>query len=166
MIEDDILRDYKCTQSMKRTAANLSVSEAVVRKVLVQSGVIDTPLTRRICALRKQGLSQNEIAELLGVSSSCVSANAPYIRGGSYKNKQKSDNASKVARCRERQAEGAARKYNNITGVKGVLRTRHGTFCVTIGSDGKRIHLGTYATLEEAISVRRGAEKLKEEGKI
>jgi hypothetical protein len=39
---------------------------------------------------------------------------------------------------------------SNSTGFKGVVRTRTGFWAARIGLDGKKIHLGQYATPEEA----------------
>ena len=47
---------------------------------------------------------------------------------------------------------------NNTSGYPGVGKSPHGKWHVRIGVDGKCIHLGTYDTLDEAISVKKAAE--------
>lgn len=52
-----------------------------------------------------------------------------------------------------------ARLYrSNSSGCPGVFRTREGRWRAYIGHGGKRIELGHYAKIDEAISVRRRAE--------
>ena len=92
MIRDEILKAYSKTKSMRKTAEIVNCSHTAVRKVLVGAGIISTPLTQRIAGLQAAGMSQKHIAELLGVSSSCVNANTPYQRG-TYLDENKSVNA-------------------------------------------------------------------------
>ena len=84
---------------MRAVSKNLNISETVVHKVLVSYGVIDTPLTRRIAELRRIGLNQKQIAEMLGVSTSCVNKNTPYERG-TYLNPSTSANAERIRKHR------------------------------------------------------------------
>lgn len=85
----------------KETARKVGYSESTVRKFLVAEGIISTPLTERIRELRTAGMPQKDIAALLKVSESCVSANTPYQRG-SYLGKNKSQNALAIKRCRQK----------------------------------------------------------------
>lgn len=100
MIGDDIAKSYRKTQSLRATAAETGVSEGVVRKVLITRGVISSPLIERIRELQNAGMPQKDIAELLGVSTSCVNSNSGYIRG-TYLDAQKSQNAVKIKAWRE-----------------------------------------------------------------
>lgn len=84
---------------MRAVSKNLNISETVVHKVLVAYGVIDTPLTRRIAELRRIGLSQKHIAEMLDISTSSVNKNTPYDRG-SYLTPSTSKNAERIRKCR------------------------------------------------------------------
>lgn len=101
MIRNEVLSAYNQTKSIKETARKLGHSESTVRKILVSEGVVSTPLSERIKELRAAGMPQKDIAELLKVSESCVSANAPYQRG-SYLDKNKSRNAIAIKRCRQK----------------------------------------------------------------
>ena len=49
-------------------------------------------------------------------------------------------------------------RTNNTSGVKGVYRTQRGKFQAAIYVEAKRIHLGTYTTIDEAAGVRKEAE--------
>lgn len=104
MNQKEILSEYNRTKSIKAVSRNLKISETVVHKVLVTYGVIDTPLTRRIAELRRVGLSQKHIAEMLGISTSSVNKNTPYERG-SYLNPSTSKNAEQIRKCRARKKE-------------------------------------------------------------
>lgn len=99
--EQLVLSTYNRRKSIKATARELGISEGVVRKHLIGAGVVETAMTRRIAELRAAGMPLKDIAELLGVSGSYVSANTPYQKG-SYLTENKTCNAVRVKRCRER----------------------------------------------------------------
>ena len=101
MIKDEIMRSYRLTKSMRRTAAELHVSQGTVRKVLIGAGVLTSPLIKRIAELRALGMPDKDIADLLHVSTSTVCANSSYDRG-TYLDNNKSHNAIIIARCRAR----------------------------------------------------------------
>lgn len=100
MTQKEILAEYNKRKSIRATAAALNISTDAVHKTLVGYGVIDTPLTRRIAELRRIGLSQKKIAEMLEISTSCVNKNTPYDRG-SYLTPSKSKNAENIRKWRE-----------------------------------------------------------------
>ena len=104
MTQKEILSEYNRCKSIRKTAALLDVSTAAVHKTLVGYGVIDTPLTRRIAELRRVGLNQKQIAEMLEISTSCVNKNTPYDRG-SYLNPSKSKNAENIRKHRAKKGE-------------------------------------------------------------
>ncbi|QXV72963.1 hypothetical protein [Edwardsiella phage PVN06] len=56
-------------------------------------------------------------------------------------------------------ARNQGERIDNTTGRRGVTRNGSG-FLVRISQNGVRYHLGTYATLDEAIAVRKNAETL------
>lgn len=101
MTKKEILLVYNQRKSIRQTAIATGVSEKTVKKVLVTYGVIDTPLIRRIAELRRIGLNQCQIAEMLGVSDSCVNENTPYDRG-SYLTPSQTKNAIAIRECRKR----------------------------------------------------------------
>lgn len=81
MTQEHILAEYNKRESIRATADALGISHGVVRKVLIGHQIIDTPLIRRIAELRAAGMPQQDIAELLHISTSWVNANTPYDRG-------------------------------------------------------------------------------------
>ena len=104
MTQKEILTEYNRQKSIRGTARALGISTDAVYKTLVGYGVIDTPITRRIAELRRIGLNQKQIAEMMGVSTSCVNKHTPYDRG-SYLNQSTSKNAEKIRKCRARKKE-------------------------------------------------------------
>ena len=100
----DVLMVYNTNKSIRRTAAQLGVAQSVVRKSLVTYRVLDTALTRRIAELRATGMSQKDIAELLGLSTNCVNSNCPYERG-TYLHPSQTLNAIRIRETRERKKE-------------------------------------------------------------
>lgn len=108
MTPEDVLAEYHQLQTIRATAQKLGVSHCVVRKVLIGAGIIDSPLTRSIADLRASGLSDNAIAEALGISPSWVNANTPYSRG-TYLAPNKSHNAMLIKRHRHNKALNATK---------------------------------------------------------
>ena len=104
MTEKDILREYNIRKSIKATAKSLEISEGVVRKVLITYRVLKSPLIDRIAELRAVGMPEKDIADLLNVSSACVSSNSAYERG-TYLNPSKTSNAERIRKCRARKKE-------------------------------------------------------------
>ena len=100
MNQKEILEEYNKRKSIRATAAALNISTDAVHKTLVGYGVIDTPLTRRIAELRRIGLNQKQIAEMLEISTSCVNKNTPYERG-TYLIPSKTKNAEKLRKWRK-----------------------------------------------------------------
>lgn len=106
MTPKDVLMEYNKRKSVNETAMELGISNGVVRKCLIEYGIIKTPLTERIAELRRIGMPQKDIADMLGVSTSCVNANTPYERGMTITPSQ-TVNAQRIRKCREKKA-GAA----------------------------------------------------------
>ncbi len=100
-IYDKIVDLYKTCGSQRDVAISLGVSDAVVHKVLISEGLIESDITEQIERLQIGGLSNTEIAERLGVSKSCVNMNIPYRRG-TYLNEDKSDMAEYMQRYRKK----------------------------------------------------------------
>lgn len=104
MTTEDVIAAYEKYESIKETARRLMVSESVVRKCLVSHGIINTPLTRKIAELQRQGLEHAEIAQAIGMSRSCVNANTPYDRGMMIEPSQ-TVNAQRIRKCRDKKAK-------------------------------------------------------------
>lgn len=64
--------------------------------------------------------------------------------------------------CVERLLRQKAR-IDSRTGVVGVTNTRQGKYRAYIGFKGKRYHLGTFETIDEAMEARKNGEKIHED---
>lgn len=56
--------------------------------------------------------------------------------------------------------EKRRQRADNTSGHAGVYRTKNGKYRAGIGFKGRRYHLGTYDTFEEAVTARENAEKI------
>jgi hypothetical protein len=57
------------------------------------------------------------------------------------------------------QARNCRMRSSNTTGYQGVKQEKSGRWRASIGGGGEAIYLGTFATKDEAIAARKGAEK-------
>lgn len=73
---------YKETGSIRKTAVELGVNPGTATKLLISAGVYESSLYKKIKPLIEEGLSDEEIAETLGVDRSTVSYNRPYKQRG------------------------------------------------------------------------------------
>lgn len=71
---------YKKTGSLQRTAEEMGVAYAKIRKVLITLGEYTTPFSKIVYTLRHDGYSVNEIAKKLNTTSKRVTAWLPYER--------------------------------------------------------------------------------------
>lgn len=102
----EILDEYNQKKTIKGTAKSLGISDCVVRKTLITYRVIDSPRIQRIAELRAAGMPGNAIADILGVSRSCITSNSPYQRG-TYLNPSQTPNAQRIRKCRGRRKKSA-----------------------------------------------------------
>lgn len=93
---------YEETGSVKGTAKKLGRSWQTVAKHLVAHGIYPTETCASIHRLLSAGWTQAEICAELGISEKTYFAFTPYQKG-SYCGVNKSANAQRIARCRERQ---------------------------------------------------------------
>lgn len=93
---NDILEQYRLSQSIKGVAAVLNISEQTVRRTLITAGLYTSERAKRIQQLYVAG----NIAELLKISTSAVSSYLPY-RKGPRKDWGTTVNAMRIKKCRE-----------------------------------------------------------------
>ena len=75
-----ILHVYSSTQSIRKTAITIGVSEQVVRRCIITAGLYSTDITDEISRMRNGGLSVSDIMQRTGLCYSAVLANMPYER--------------------------------------------------------------------------------------
>lgn len=97
---NDILKQYRLSQSIKRVAAVLNISEQTVRRTLITAGLYTSERAKRIQQLYVAGMPTKDIAEFLKISTSAVSFYLPY-RKGPRKDWGTTVNAMRIKKCRE-----------------------------------------------------------------
>ena len=98
---NDILEQYRLSQSIKRVAAGLNISEQTVRRTLITAGLYTSERAKRIQQLYVAGMPTKDIAELLKISTSTVSSYLPY-RKGPRQDWGTTVNALRIKKCREK----------------------------------------------------------------
>jgi len=92
---------YNEKNSLQRTADEMGIAYAKVRKVLITLGKYSTPLSEKVYTLRSKGYSVKEIAEELGKTEKCISAWLPYEKGV-YNSPDRSHDAKRSGNYRKR----------------------------------------------------------------
>lgn len=64
--------------SIRDTSIKFGINRNKVRKILITTGDIESPITKEALSLKEKGMSIKEIAKALGVSSATVSTALPY----------------------------------------------------------------------------------------
>ena len=67
MLYDEIVKRYRACESMKQVARELEVNHGVVRRVLITEGLISDERIEKAIAMRREGASLEDIAEVLHV---------------------------------------------------------------------------------------------------
>lgn len=79
---DAAVESYERTGSLRKTAEEIGVHQSTVGKMLITAGIYESSLYKRMKPLLAEGLSDEEIAEKLGVTRGAVSYNRPYKKRG------------------------------------------------------------------------------------
>ena len=99
--KEQILDLYREHQSINKTAQILGISQATVRRVLVEGDLYQNRTSRYVLRLYRAGFSISEIQDIMQVSRNAVISYLPYTRG--YRlTAHKSANAIRIARTRAR----------------------------------------------------------------
>lgn len=77
----EIIRLYSSNNSILETARAAGLSTVKVRKILITEGLWESDTSIKIGTLLEQGLTTEEIAEILCMSVKNVQAYMPYERG-------------------------------------------------------------------------------------
>lgn len=79
---DAAVEIYERTGSLRKTAEEIGVHQSTMGKMLITAGVYESSLYKKIKPLLDEGMTDEEIAEKLGVTRGAVSYNRPYKRRG------------------------------------------------------------------------------------
>ena len=100
-----VIRLYKQGLKPKVISDRLHLSAPKVKRILITSGLYSTPRTEEIAAMRRQGMTVEQIAEELGITVAAVQAHLPYIKGH-YMAEYPTINALRIRRSREKKSKG------------------------------------------------------------
>ena len=116
-IEQTIRDIYRATGSMKATARETGHSWQTVRRVLMQYGDYANDRAGQIAELAERGMSPEAIAAALKIGKNTVLSYLPYTRTP-YISPDKTDNARRIAECRQRIKAGERRSAKRGTDGK------------------------------------------------
>lgn len=102
---------HKSGESIRETATVMELSRSKVRKILITMGEITSEITEAAVPLLAEGKSQQEVAEILGVSVATLSTYLPY-GNRVFGRKEKSDDAIRSEQYRARQVKAAQGQVN------------------------------------------------------
>ena len=99
---------YKKTGTLQKAADALGIAYAKVRKILITIGEYETPFSKEVNDLRRQGLRTEEIAKKLGTNVNHVSSWLPYEKN-IYNLPDRSPEAKRCENYRKRIEEAQRR---------------------------------------------------------
>lgn len=102
--EQKILEIYEEENSVAATARRAGTNYQVVNRVLITNGVIPPGNAEIVAKLTERGYTRAEIAKELGIAEKSLKTYLPYDQH-SYVVGEKTKNAEKIRRCRERKKE-------------------------------------------------------------
>lgn len=103
-IVDQIVAAYANNKSIRGAAKECGLSGSKCRKLLITAGVIQPEITRQIIFYRKNGLTDKQISEKLGIKVRTLNGYMPYKRL-IYNQLTRSTNAERISAWRKRKKE-------------------------------------------------------------
>ncbi|MDK6688344.1 hypothetical protein QP246_02580 [Aerococcus urinae] len=100
-MQNRIVKTYQETGSLRETAEVVGVGWQKVRKILITAEVYGSRDAEDIKALYQDGFSEQEIADLLGLSISTVNSYLPYSKG-EYNSDDPTINALRIRKSRNK----------------------------------------------------------------
>ena len=101
-LQDDVVSYYlSIERNLTQTAKHYEISRCKCRKMLIDAGVFESPLSRQIAGLSADGLTVEQIGEKLGISPKVASSYLPYSKG-MYNAEEPSENALSIRRHRQK----------------------------------------------------------------
>ena len=113
MNKEEIISEYKESNSIRAVSRLFEISEQKVRKILIDADIYKTPLSIKIKKLHQEGRSIAEIGEILKVSTKTIHAYLPYSKVV-YKIDDLSDNAKRIKKHREKSFNFILTTWNEL----------------------------------------------------
>lgn len=95
---------YRNGHNISDISKHCNFNKQKVRKILITTGDLETPLSKKINNMYDEGIQVAQIAEQLEMSVSMVNSYVPYQKGA-YKSSTPSDNALRIRKSREKTDE-------------------------------------------------------------
>ena len=96
---EEIIMLYKNGVSINMIHEMTGKSSCKIRKLLITKGLWKDELSEKVCALLKEGKTEEEIAKILNKSINVINSRSPYTRG--IYGWDLSENALRIKKCRE-----------------------------------------------------------------
>lgn len=161
MIDERIIQTYQHLGSVQDTAEFLGVSVVKVRRTLITVGLWHSRSSDAVCKLLDQGLSTEQIAEKLCITSKAVEANSPY-KQGSYNCNNRSSDAQRCAHYRMRKQFAFGQQVGHAN--SGLNTKGEHVMHILANKPGKTIHL--HLELNCSILNESEADILRKYGKV
>lgn len=101
---DEIIALYNKLERIGVVAKETGLSHSTIRQVLVDSGIYPSAKTKSINRLKRYGVFESEIAEIMNVSVKTVRAHLPHTKG-SYACDEPTENALRIRQIRAKRSE-------------------------------------------------------------
>lgn len=125
---------YKQLLSIKAVSEQFHITRVKTRKILVTTGDIDTPFSRKVSSLKKEGKELKDIADTMQCSVATVCTYLPY-ENVPYKGEHRSKNAVRINQYRQRNAYAEKHMIRTGKETKGIMKKKQECKRVT------RLHL-------------------------
>ncbi len=138
-VQDELIEtvcsNYKKGVSVRTLAKQFDLSPMKTRKILITGGCYTTDLSSEIDALYKDGKTVGQIAEILSTTPANVNSYLPYERI-IYNMEERSVEADRQARYRERLRSGARKKEKELPKIE---RERLETMVIVVGKKLRKL---------------------------
>lgn len=76
----NVIETFKKTQSLYMTSKICQITRTKIRKILINEGLLNSPLINKIKRLQEEGRNKKEICSMLAISSSMYNENTGYSK--------------------------------------------------------------------------------------
>lgn len=102
-IESKVIAGYKQGHSLRQIAVDTNLGYSKCRKILITAGLYTSPMADKVRELAEQGLSKEEIAQILRCKPKTIESYIPYTKCV-YNSDAPTINAQRIRKHRAKQA--------------------------------------------------------------